>query len=201
VTSRTIKDILVSLQKRGTRSCSRATSSRSSAPLSAHRDPGRRRLRGFGPMTELAAGGTLENAFVELVGGRARRAVVAVGPFRAMLTAHFGASRNRVLRELGRRGAIRVLVIVLVLGGTVVVPLLFTMFGGGMWLGSLLPSPGAEGVLSAAITSMTLFGGATSGAVGGAKHSRGRATARCPCACAASSSPSSSRGSSIWCRS
>ena len=95
---------------------------------------------------------------------------MAVGPFRAMLTAHFGASRNRVVRELGRRGALRVLVIVLLLGGTVVVPLLFTMFGGGMWLGSLLPSPGAEGVLSAVVTSMTLFGGATSGAVGGAKQ-------------------------------
>ena len=70
VTSRTIKDILVSLQKRGTtlvltshileiveRLC----------PLIAILDGGR--LRGFGPMTELAAGGTLENAFVELVGG------------------------------------------------------------------------------------------------------------------------------------
>jgi len=70
VTSRTIKDILLSLQKRGTtlvltshileiveRLC----------PLIAILDGGR--LRGFGPMTELAAGGTLENAFVELVGG------------------------------------------------------------------------------------------------------------------------------------
>ncbi|HEX7601912.1 MAG TPA: ABC transporter ATP-binding protein [Polyangiaceae bacterium] len=70
VTSRTIKDILLSLQKRGTtlvltshileiveRLC----------PLIAILDGGR--LRGFGPMAELAAGGTLENAFVELVGG------------------------------------------------------------------------------------------------------------------------------------
>jgi ABC-2 type transport system ATP-binding protein len=70
VTSRTIKDILLSLQKRGTtlvltshileiveRLC----------PLIAILVGGC--LRGFGPMAELAAGGTLENAFVELVGG------------------------------------------------------------------------------------------------------------------------------------
>ena len=87
-----------------------------------------------------------------------------------MLTAHFGASRNRIVRELGRRGALRVLLIVILGGGTVVVPLLFTMFGGGLWVATLLPSPGAEAVLSAVITSMTLFGGATSGAVGGAKQ-------------------------------
>lgn len=96
--------------------------------------------------------------------------MAVVGPLRAMLTAHFGATRNRFLREIGRRGVVRVLVALGILIATLLVPLLFTLFGLGIWLGSTLPGRGAEAVIATMVTSIAVLAGAASGAVGGAKQ-------------------------------
>ncbi len=95
---------------------------------------------------------------------------MAVGSLRAMLAAHFGASRNRFVREVGRRGAVRVLVALAVLVFTLLVPMLLSLFGLGIWLGSTLPGRGAEAVLATAVTAASVLAGASSGAVGGAKQ-------------------------------
>lgn len=92
------------------------------------------------------------------------------GPIRAMVTAHFLASKNRFLREVGRRGALRLVLVLVFVVGTLVVPLLVTLFGAGIWLGSVLPGPGAEAVLATLVFAASVGGGAMSGAVGGAKQ-------------------------------
>jgi hypothetical protein len=87
-----------------------------------------------------------------------------------MLAAHFGASRNRFLREVGRRGAVRVLLALGVLVATLLVPMMLSLFGLGIWLGSTLPGRGAEAVIATAVTAASVGAGASSGAVGGAKQ-------------------------------
>lgn len=74
------------------------------------------------------------------------------------------------MREVGRRGAIRVILMLGLLVATLLAPLLLTLFGLGVWLGSTLPGRGAEAVIATIVTGVAVLAGAASGAVGGAKQ-------------------------------
>lgn len=95
---------------------------------------------------------------------------VSASPLRAVLAAHWRATRNRLAREVGRQGVLVVVCVLVLLVITLVLPLLAIMLGAGLLLGAALPGPNAEAILGGLLTGLTLVGGAASGALGGAKQ-------------------------------
>jgi hypothetical protein len=91
-------------------------------------------------------------------------------PLYAMLAAHGLTTRNRAVRELGRSGVWLVSVALGLLSITFLLPLWLTLGGLGFIFGSGLPALGAEAVLGVVLFGVTFFGGAMSGAMGGAKQ-------------------------------
>lgn len=87
-----------------------------------------------------------------------------------MLAAHALATKNRAVRELGRSGVWVVAIAVMLLSFTFLLPLWATMAGLGVVFGQLMPNKGAEAILGTILFAVTFFGGAMSGAMGGAKQ-------------------------------
>ncbi|MDB4997787.1 MAG: hypothetical protein JWM74_5219, partial [Myxococcaceae bacterium] len=71
----------------------------------------------------------------------------AVSPLRAVVSAHFTASRNRMRRDLGRRGAAVTVLLLLVFGSLAALPFLASLGLGGWFLGKALPKPPAIAIL------------------------------------------------------
>ncbi len=91
-------------------------------------------------------------------------------PLRAVLAAHWLATRNRATRELGRSGVWVLLLGLAVVGTTVLAPLWLAMLGIGFAFGKTLPGPHAEPLLGGLLFGLSYFGGATSGTISGAKQ-------------------------------
>ncbi len=91
-------------------------------------------------------------------------------PLYAMLAAHALSTRNRAVRELGRSGVWLVSIALAVMSVTFLLPLWITLGGLGFIFGSGLPSLSAEAVLGVVLFGVSFFGGAMSGAMGGAKQ-------------------------------
>ena len=91
-------------------------------------------------------------------------------PLRAVLAAHWLASRNRATRELGRSGVWVLFLGLSVIGTTFLAPLWLAMLGLGYAFGKELPGPQAEPLLGALLFGLSYFGGATSGTISGAKQ-------------------------------
>src|ERR1019366_1804513 len=91
-------------------------------------------------------------------------------PLRAMLAAHALSTTNRARRELGRSGVWVIAIAIGLLTFTFVVPLWLTMVGLGVIFGQALPNQGAEAILGVVLFGVSFFGGAMSGAMGGAKQ-------------------------------
>jgi len=87
-----------------------------------------------------------------------------------LLAAHAFATRNRLRRELGRSGVWLVGLALAFFGTTFLLPLWGLMVAVGWLLGMGLPGAGSEALLGAALFAMSFLGGATSGAMGGAKQ-------------------------------
>lgn len=96
--------------------------------------------------------------------------VRAPRPLYAMLAAHGLATRNRAVRELGRSGVWLVSIALAILSITFLLPLWATLAGLGFIFGSGMPSEAAEAVLGVVLFGVSFFGGAMSGAMGGAKQ-------------------------------
>jgi hypothetical protein len=93
-------------------------------------------------------------------------------PLLALLAAHAQATRNRATRELGRSGVLVLGILVVLIGGTFLLPLWMGMLSLGWVLGSAVARPDAttDAVFGALLFGMSYLGGATSGTVSGAKH-------------------------------
>ncbi|MEO8874979.1 MAG: hypothetical protein ABI461_05280 [Polyangiaceae bacterium] len=93
-----------------------------------------------------------------------------VSLLRAVLAAHFTATRNRVARELGRFGSVVMAIVLAGLTLTLAVPLLLSFGALGFLFAQLSTNVAAVPVLATLIGGVAVGGGILSGAAGGAKQ-------------------------------
>jgi len=94
---------------------------------------------------------------------------VAVGPVRALLGAHLQAAWNRSRRELGARGRVVYVLVIVLVGGLVLLPALGGSLMGGYLLGQGLPQPGPARILGAILGAIALMGGLAGGVASGSR--------------------------------
>ena len=94
---------------------------------------------------------------------------LGLGPFRALLRAHFQTSWNRSVREMGRQGALGMAALVAVLGLLILGPLFLGLGTLGWFLGRDLGQPIPTLLLSGLLTFLSLGGGLYGGVAGGAR--------------------------------
>ncbi len=93
-----------------------------------------------------------------------------VGPFRAVLAAHFATTQNRLVRDAGRFGAVGIGVLIAFLMVTLVLPFWGLLGVVGFYLGRGIHKALFELLLGGMLGLVALFGGIVGGSLGGAKQ-------------------------------
>jgi hypothetical protein len=99
---------------------------------------------------------------------------MAVGPIRGLLAAHFQLAWNRHTKELGRRGRVVLVLVLVLLFGLIGAPMLAGLVGAGYALGGQLADP-VDGsffliILGGLLGALAVVGGFVGGLLGGSKQ-------------------------------
>ncbi len=92
-----------------------------------------------------------------------------ISPTRALLISHFQAGWNRAIREMGRNGAVGMVIAAVSIGFFALFPMTAGLGFAGFALGRHLEAPWAPAALGAIFTAMAFGGGLLGGILGGAK--------------------------------